>query len=424
LNTRTFLFLQGPASPFMRRLAAAMESQSATIKRINFSIGDAVFWWPKHGDWFTGRQKDWPAFLKRYILEHRVSDVLMLGDGRPVHAAAADVALSLGVRVHILEHGYLRPDWLTVEPDGMSAHSRFPRAPDAIAALAEGQPRADTTRLFRSSFLTYALYDLAYHIPNVLLGWLVHPHYRTHGAVHPVVEYSGWVGKALTRQRRAEKAGEAIDAWMRHRPGTSGAEVMPLFFFPLQLPGDYQIIRHAPGGDLFRIVESVIGSFARHAPDNAHLLFKVHPIDNGLSGWPTRIAAAAAKAGIAERVFLADGGDTDALISASAGIVTGYCARRCGLRYSGAHLSSPPRPFLDRADTTRSRSAGSVPPGTGSDHAGAWRLHRRRGDCDRREDRRRTADGGRGPAAALLPQGSKRKEFSLRERTQAGSVGQ
>lgn len=242
MNTRTFLFLQGPASPFLRRLAAAVEGRGAAVRRINFSLGDAVFWWPKHGDWFTGRQKDWPDFLRRYISKHRVSDVLMLGDGRPVHAIAADVAISLGVRVHILEHGYLRPDWLTVEPDGMSAHSRFPHDPALIAALAEDQPPADTTRLFRSSFLTYALYDLAYHVPNVALGWLFHRHYRTHGAAHPVVEYSGWIGKAFNRKRRLRKAEEAIRKWASHHPETGSANVAPLFFFPLQLPGDYQII--------------------------------------------------------------------------------------------------------------------------------------------------------------------------------------
>ncbi|MDE1158945.1 MAG: capsular biosynthesis protein [Neorhizobium sp.] len=322
MNTRTFLFLQGPASPFMRRLAAALESQNVAVRRINFSIGDAVFWWPKHGDWFTGRQKDWPQFLTRYILEHRVSDLLMLGDGRAVHADAANVAIALGVRVHILEHGYLRPDWLTVEPDGMSAHSRFPRDPQAITALADGQPVADTTRLFRSSFLTYALYDLAYHIPNVVLGWLVHPHYRTHGAAHPVVEYSGWIGKAFKRKRRAKNAQASICAWARHHPGTPASSAPPLFFFPLQLPGDYQIIRHAPGGDLYRIVHAVIASFARHAPVDARLLFKIHPIDNGLSRWPSRIGEAARRHDVSDRVFLADGGDTDVLIERATGIVT------------------------------------------------------------------------------------------------------
>ncbi|RWX75752.1 capsular biosynthesis protein [Neorhizobium lilium] len=311
---RTFLFLQGPASPFLRLLADAIEARGPTIRKINFSVGDAVFWWPKKGDWFRNRREDWRDYLAQYISRHGVTDIVMLGDGRPQHAIAAEVGIEMGVRVHILEHGYLRPDWLTLEPDGMTAYSRFPREPDAIRALAAGRPPADSGRLFQSSFLTYALYDLAYHIPNVALGWLVHRHYRAHGPVHPAVEYAGWIGKALTLRRRRSRAQQAITGW-------SAFPAESRFLFPLQLPGDYQILRHAPGGDLFSIVDAVIQSFARHAAPEASLLFKVHPIDNGLSRWPQRIKAAAERCRVSARVFIADGGDTDDLIRRSAGVV-------------------------------------------------------------------------------------------------------
>ncbi len=311
---RTFLFLQGPASPFLRRLANALEAQGVVVRRINFSLGDAVFWWPKQGDWFGKRPEHWRGFLSDYLRAHGITDMVMLGDGRPLHAVAAELGMETGVRVHILEHGYLRPDWLTVEPDGMSAHSRFPRDPEAIRGLAAGQPPVETGRLFRSSFLTYALYDLAYHIPNVALGWLVHRHYRTHGPVHPAVEYFGWIGKGLTVRRRRLRAQEAIAGW-------SSAPAGSRFLFPLQLPGDYQILRHAPGGELYSIVDAVIQSFSRHAPPDAKLLFKIHPIDNGLSGWSPRITRAAERNRVSGRVFLADGGDTDRLIDQAAGVV-------------------------------------------------------------------------------------------------------
>jgi capsular polysaccharide export protein len=316
MKTRTFLFLQGPASPFLRLLADALQAQNADIRRINFCLGDEAFWWPKKGDWFLKRQDEWRPHLLQYVQEHNVTDILMLGDGRPVHAVAADLGIQLGLRVHILEHGYLRPDWLTLEPDGMSAHSRFPKDSSQIKVLAAGHPPVATGRLFDSSFLTYALYDLAYHLPNVALGWLVHPHYRTHGPVHPLVEYAGWIGKALTSRRRHKAAERSIAAWL----DGAGSQA-PRFFFPLQLPGDYQIKRHAPGGNLFRIVEAVIESFARSAPLEARLLFKVHPIDNGLSRWSQRIAVKATECAIADRVFFADGGDTDGLIAKATGVV-------------------------------------------------------------------------------------------------------
>ncbi|WP_245277257.1 capsular biosynthesis protein [Rhizobium sp. CF080] len=242
----------------------------------------------------------------------------MLGDGRFPHATAAEIGVEDGIRVHVLEHGYLRPDWLTIEPDGMSAHSRFPRSPGEIEALAAGTPTIMPGGLYRSSFLTYALYDLAYHVPNVLLGWLVHRHYRTHGPVHPAVEYGGWIWKALTVAKRRREAKKMIDACLS--PDANGHA--HFFLFPLQLPGDYQIRSQSPGGDLLKLVDATIASFARHAPPGSRLLFKVHPIDNGLSRWAARIGDAAKRHGVADRVFVADGGSTDDLIRRSAGIVT------------------------------------------------------------------------------------------------------
>jgi capsular polysaccharide export protein len=318
MKTRTYLFLQGPASPFFRLLADRLEAVGARVERINFCLGDAIFWWPKKAHFYRGRKSDWPDFFGKFTSLHGVTDIVMLGDGRDYHAAAAEVGLARDIRIHIIEHGYLRPDWLTVEPDGMSAHSRFPQAAEAIRALAKDAPAVARGGLFRSSFVTYALYDLAYHIPNVVFGPIIHRHYRTHGPVHPVIEYSGWIWKGLTAGRRRREADKAIAACATLSDGTDSR----FFLFPLQLPGDYQIIRHSPGGDLFRIVDATIASFAANAPADARLLFKIHPIDNGLSRWGDRIGATAARLGIADRIFVADGGDTDTLIARSAGVVT------------------------------------------------------------------------------------------------------
>lgn len=322
MHQRRFLLLQGPASPFLKKLAEAIENKGAEVSKINLSIGDVAFWWPRKSELFREKAEHWAVYLDRYISDHNVTDIVMLGDGRAPHHSAAAVASARGVDVHILEHGYLRPDWLTIEPDGMSAHSRFPQDAERIRMIAESAPAIDGVGRYRSSFLTYALYDLVYHVPNVLLGWLVHPHYRTHGPVHPVREYAGWIWKALRMKSRRRNADLATTAALTPIQTADGVRLPRVFLFPLQLPGDYQIIRHAPGGDLFAIVDSVIASFAKHAGSNDRLLFKVHPIDNGLSRWPERIRAASNRHGISDRVFYADGGDTDDLITRAAGVVT------------------------------------------------------------------------------------------------------
>jgi len=310
------LFLQGPSSPYLKYVADSLQSNGWTIHKLHFCMGDAVLWWPKSGDWFRKPTAEWPAFLRQYILDHGVTDMVMLGDGRTRHAEAIKVGLALGIRIHVFEHGYLRPDWLMIETRSSTEGTPQPSAALTIKSLTE-KGKSDQSRtqpVFTQSFLVSSLYDLAFHIPNVLLGRLVHPHYRTHGPVHPFVEYAGWVKKGLLRKSRRRGA-----LYMQaHYLG----ETPQFFLFALQLFGDYQIRNHAPAGSLYKIVDGTIRSFAKHAPSHCKLLFKTHPLDNGLYSWASNIAAEARKYGVEDRVDVIDGGDLDALIGRSLGVVT------------------------------------------------------------------------------------------------------
>ncbi|MEQ8482588.1 MAG: capsular biosynthesis protein [Hoeflea sp.] len=313
---KTILFLQGPSSPYLKYVADSLQSNGWTVHKLHFCMGDAVLWWPKPGDWFKRPMAEWPAFLRQYILDRGVTDMAMLGDGRTRHAEAVKVAQALGTRIHVFEHGYLRPDWLMIETRSSSEETPRPSAALNVKSLAEkAKPDQSWTRpVFTQSFLVSSLYDLAFHVPNVLLGRLVHPHYRTHGPVHPFVEYAGWVKKGLFRKSRRRDA--------QHMQARYRDEAPDYFLFALQLFGDYQIRNHAPAGSLYKIVDGVIRSFAKYAPSRCRLLFKTHPLDNGLYNWSRNIAAEAGKYGVEDRIDVIDGGDLDTLIEKSLGVAT------------------------------------------------------------------------------------------------------
>lgn len=324
---RTVLFLQGPSSPFMARVARAVIERGHRVRRIDLSPGDRLFWRLPGAVEFRGRPADWPTFVHDFMTRESVTDLALLGDARVFQAAAIAEAHRLGIRVHAIEHGYLRPDWITVERDGLTSFSHFPKDPDVIRALAAGRPDPDTHRIERESFARYAAWDLAYNLTNVFVGPFTHPHYVGHQAVHPLVEYAGWIRKfALEGAERRHR--ERVLATLR-------ADPRPTFLVPLQLAGDYQIRTHSPFPHLDDAVAWILGSFARNAPDDARLLFKVHPLDNTWARWRTRIARMAAARGIGGRVFVVDGGDLDAMLADSAGVVTvnstvGLAAIRAG----------------------------------------------------------------------------------------------
>jgi capsular polysaccharide export protein len=73
----------------------------------------------------------------------RNTDIVLLGEQRVYHRAAIATARPLGIAVTVTDFGYIRPDWVIVERNGMNAESEFPRDAAAILALAQGLPPVD-----------------------------------------------------------------------------------------------------------------------------------------------------------------------------------------------------------------------------------------------------------------------------------------
>ena len=313
MSPRCFLFLQGPSSPIFAKIADRLEDRGHRCVRINLNMGDSLFWRRKGGHAYRGRPEGWAAFLDRFLVAHRVTDLVLLGEERDYHRVATTAARRLGIRVFVVEMGYLRPDWLTIERGGMSSNSHFPDDPDQVLAAAEGLAEPDWTRRYSQTFLAEAAYDLLYNLPNVFLN-LGYPFYRRHALFHPLAEYAGWVMRLASEKKRAAAATAAIAALAQ-----VGA---PVFVYPLQLQTDFQLRAHSPYRDQREAIAEVLTSFARFAPMEARLAVKVHPLDNGLIDWKGLIGAIALRLGIDRRVTFLDGGSLDRLLETAAGVVT------------------------------------------------------------------------------------------------------
>ena len=323
---RVILLLQGPASWFFTRLARALAARGARVLRVLFCPGDALFWRGGRARAFRGRPESWRDWLARLCREERVSDIVCLGDGRRWHEEAIAVAHAAGLRVHVVEQGYLRPGWLTVEPDGTGGRSRLPR--DAGAYRSRAGAATPAPPRFRAPFAGYAAMDVAWNLANLLAGRLLFPHYRGHALDPPLLEWAGWTGKAALWPRDARRGRAATRRIAAHRG--------PVFLLPLQLETDFQIRLHGPAGGLRPLLARVVADFARHAPADALLAVKRHPLDNGRAPWARLLARAAEAAGIADRVAYVPCGALDALLARAAGVVTvnstvGLSALRAGV---------------------------------------------------------------------------------------------
>jgi len=310
---RRFLFLQGPTNFLFAEAAARLRALGHAALRINVCLGDRIFWRGPGAVDFRGRLEDWPGFVAAFLERERIGHVVLLAERREYQRLAIVAARARGIPVTVTDFGYLRPDWVIVEADGMNGQSRFPRDPAAIRALARGLPAPNREVLYRDRFLNQALWDMAFHLSSALFPWTF-PHFRRHTLRHPVLTYAA-TGLRLARgpleRRRAARAIAGLAA--------SGA---PYYLFAMQMEDDFSLREYSRYPDLDTPIGETVTSFARGAGANAQLVFKIHPLDPGLKNWRGRIAAMARAAGVAGRVRFIDGGDLDRLIRGSAGVVT------------------------------------------------------------------------------------------------------
>ncbi|MEG1655001.1 MAG: hypothetical protein RR390_16085, partial [Hafnia sp.] len=164
---RHFLFLQGMPCDFFRAVANELLVCGHHVSRINFCFSDWLFWHDSRAISYRGRLADWDGFLCDFISKNLVTDIVLLGEQRKYHKQAVSVARRLGVRVMVTDFGYFRPDWITLEPNGMGRDSTMSREPRSIINLAQKLESVDFSPVFNESNWRMSVGDFAGSMGNV-----------------------------------------------------------------------------------------------------------------------------------------------------------------------------------------------------------------------------------------------------------------
>lgn len=311
-HSRTML-LQGPMGPFFRRLAEMLRQQGQEVWKVNFNGGDAFFFRGPQALQFREHGEQWADWLEHRLRELRIDAVVLFGQSRDIHRQAIAVARRLRVAVYVFEEGYLRPDYVTLEPGGVNAASALPRQAEFYLAQAASQPARPLPT--RQRFHLMALYATLYSWA-MLLQRSRFPHHEYHRPLHPVTQALSWVRGGVRklwygwseRNELQRLSAPALDRqW---------------FLVPLQVHNDSQIKHHSPYRSIPAVIEEVMHSFTLHAPRHQHLVFKHHPMDRAYCDFGRFIADKARELGVEGRVHYVHDVHLPSLLKHARGVVT------------------------------------------------------------------------------------------------------
>ena len=313
---RVFLFLQGPHGPFFHQLARQLETAGARTLHVGFNAGDRAFWWRRTGYVpFRGTPEDWPDFLARLIADEAITDLVLYGDTRPIHAAAVAHAKACGLHVHVFEEGYLRPYWISYEPGGSNGHS--PLMDMSIEHMTQVQENCS----FDPPVPPSNWGDMRQHIfYGALYHWFVlfwnhgYRAFKPHRALTVSQEFRLYINRLTLMPLHAL---ERRVATMRIRLGR-----FPYHLVLLQLEHDASFQMHGPFPRQRDFLAQVIEGFADGAPVHHHLVFKAHPLEDGRAPLHADIRRLAREHGISERVHFVRGGKLARLLDEARSAVT------------------------------------------------------------------------------------------------------
>ncbi|WP_298774438.1 capsular biosynthesis protein [uncultured Shewanella sp.] len=276
------LLLQGPLGSFFQTLGNQLIQQQHQVYKIDFNGGDQS--WPidGHNQAFAGHTHQWSTYLTHHLTLWSIDAVICFGDCRFYHKQAARICQQLNLTFWVLEEGYIRPDFITLEQQGVNAFS--PLLPTIQQLSEQTTPLADSCEenniTIGKTFSKRAYFASRYHILRTLKAKQF-SHYHNHRPWNVYQEAFSWVkGGAIKLLRKGP------DKQLMQGLRQTSAK---LFFVPLQVSEDFQIRQHSNLCSVTDMINRVMRSFSQHAPHNSQLIFKHHPMDRGFVSYQQHI---------------------------------------------------------------------------------------------------------------------------------------
>jgi capsular polysaccharide export protein len=309
-----FLFIGAPFGPFFRRLGREIEASGGEAYRTVCEGGEYLET-PAHSRIiYRHRDGDWKRFIRGVVRRKKIDAIITFNDTLPRNRGALEVAEEFGLHSFVLENGYLRPHWVTLERDGVNGFSRLPRDPEVYLEARQGAVEPVDSRQFPAGLKPHVTHTITHFLAAIAFKPALGFDAKYYGdSVYR--QGVGYVREYLWRVTHDESATLARALEL----ADSGRKA---FLALLQKPGDAQLVVHSRHGGNAAFVDELITSFAADAPVDAILVVKQHPLDYGVERTPARVAALIERHNLADRVFFLRKTSIDKVMARAHAVVT------------------------------------------------------------------------------------------------------
>lgn len=305
--------LQGPIGTFFRRLADEFLARDIAVTKVNFNAGDSVFFRGKEVVDFRSPMDEWPAYFRRLVEQRNIDTLFLVGDHRKHHKSVMPIAHDLGIDIWVFEEGYLRPNHITMERDGVNGNSNMSKDPEFYRKFAAEEHKRPKVVQLGSTFADFASQSVLYTCA-MAAGSMYFPHYQHYRDVSILGQSLAWT-KSVWRKKYYEHKERDITE------KATGEWSGDFFLVPLQLYCDFQI-DHSDYESIPAFIEEVVDTFAKNAPSDTRLLIKHHPLDRAYRDYTKLLEKLSKRHNIANRLHYIHDQHLPTMLKHARGVVT------------------------------------------------------------------------------------------------------
>ena len=326
------LLLQGPQGPFFSRLQKQFEEEGHNCWRVAFNGGDWIQSRFRRCIPYRDTLDNWQGWLRRCIETKKITHIFVYGDCRVYHAQAKIVCDELGIKFYAFEEGYIRPNYITLERDGVNANSGV-----CLEQVENWQMRPwRQVKEVKHGYYCWAVFAIVYYIAMSLMKPLFRHchHHRNDSAAYD----------AFTHIRSAYRK---VVFGFQQKKYWSVLQNNPFFLVPLQVSYDAQLQQHSKHASMEAFIKEIMASFASHGNAEDLLVFKHHPMDRGNNHYGKLIRRLAVQYGLVDRVVYIHDFNMPKLLKLAKGVVTINSTTSISAFHHGAPVKIVGRAFYD-----------------------------------------------------------------------------